>query len=78
MLFIPLTEYLIETAGWETAWIVLAIVGMGMIVPLAVIFVRRQPEDMGLFPDGDTDPGSVEHEADTPGADSDKISWTVS
>jgi MFS family permease len=29
LLFIPLNEYLIETVGWETAWITLAIVGMG-------------------------------------------------
>ncbi|MXY21975.1 MAG: MFS transporter [Dehalococcoidia bacterium] len=72
MLFIPLTEYLIETVGWETAWMILAIAGMGVLVPLAAILVRRQPEDMGLFPDGDMDPDLAER------ADSDESSWTVS
>ncbi|MXX53168.1 MAG: MFS transporter [Dehalococcoidia bacterium] len=78
MLFFPLTEYLIETVGWETAWIILAITGMGILVPLAVIFVRRQPEDMGLLPDGDVDPDPTEHDSDTQGADSEEFSWTVS
>ena len=72
MLFIPLTEYLIETVGWETAWMILAIAGMGVLVPLAAILVRRQPEDMGLLPDGDMDPDLAER------ADSDESSWTVS
>ena len=72
MLFIPLTEYLIETVGWATSWMVLAIVGMGILVPLAAIFVRRHPEDMGLRPDGNMDPDSAER------ADSDESSWSVS
>ena len=52
MIFVPLTQYFIDIWGWRTAWIVLAIIGMGIIVPLALVFVRRRPEDMGLEPDG--------------------------
>ena len=52
MIFVPLTQYFIDIWGWRTAWIVLAIIGMGIIVPLALVFVRRRPEDMGLQPDG--------------------------
>ena len=52
MIFVPLTQYFIDIWGWRTAWIVLAIIGMGIIVPLALIFVRRRPEDLGLQPDG--------------------------
>lgn len=50
MVFVPLTQYLIDAVGWEMAWIILAIIGMGVIVPLTAIFVRRQPEDMGAAP----------------------------
>ena len=78
MLFVPLTQYLIDTVGWEMAWIILAIIGMGVIVPLAAIFVRRQPEDMGLLPDGDIDPDSAEHGSGAQGAASLEVSWSVS
>ncbi len=49
MIFVPLTQYIIDTAGWEMAWIILSITGMVVVVPLTGIFVRRQPEDMGLL-----------------------------
>ncbi len=75
MLFVPLTQYLIDGVGWRMAWIVLAIMGVGVIVPLAAIFVRRQPEDMGLLPDGDIDPQAVERQSH--GAHT-EVSWTVS
>ena len=52
LIFVPLTQVLIDAFGWRTAWILLALVGAGLIVPLALIFVRRQPEDLGLLPDG--------------------------
>ena len=52
VLFVPLTQILIDEVGWRMAWVVLAIIGVAVIVPLAAIFVRRQPEDMGLTPDG--------------------------
>ena len=52
VLFVPLTQILIDTVGWRVAWIILAIIGVSVIVPLAAIFVRRQPEDLGLVPDG--------------------------
>jgi sugar phosphate permease len=55
LLFVPLSQILIDGFGWRTAWVILAILGAGLIVPLALVFVRREPEDMGLRPDGETD-----------------------
>ena len=52
MVFVPLTQYFIDAWGWRTAWIVLAILGISIIVPLSLIFLRRRPEDMDLLPDG--------------------------
>ncbi|MBI2938818.1 MAG: MFS transporter [Chloroflexi bacterium] len=52
LIFVPLSQVFIDTVGWRNAWILLAVVGAGLIVPLSLIFVRRQPEDLGLLPDG--------------------------
>jgi MFS family permease len=37
----------------------LAILGAGIIIPLSILFVRREPEDMGLLPDGDPTPAEA-------------------
>ena len=79
MLFVPLTQLLIDEVGWRMAWIILATIGVTVIVPLAAIFVRRQPEDMGLLPDGDIAPDSVDQGSDnTSRGASGEVSWTVS
>ncbi len=59
IIFVPLTQVFIDAWGWRQTWFVLAIIGVGVIVPLAVIFVRRQPEDMGLLPDGAASPAEL-------------------
>ena len=79
MVFVPLTQMFIDWWGWETAWVVLAAIGVSVIAPLAAIFVRRQPEDMGLLPDGDSmheTTGENEGEASTSEI-VDEVSWTV-
>ncbi len=51
-LMAPLVQLVISGAGWRSAWLLL---GGGMLV-LGVIpcawLIRRQPEDLGLLPDG--------------------------
>jgi cyanate permease len=49
---VPLTQILIDEYGWRATWVILAAIGAGLIVPLSMIFMRRQPEDIGLLPDG--------------------------
>ena len=51
VVFVPLTQVLIDGFGWKTAWFLLAGVGAAVVLPLAML-VRRQPEDLGLLPDG--------------------------
>ena len=74
LLFIPLTQVLINEIGWRGAWLVLASIGICVIVPLALIFVRRQPEDLGMDPDGGIPPASDLREGS---AQRDEVSWTV-
>ena len=41
----------INTFGWRDAWMILGFASLALMVPLALL-VKRQPEDMGLYPDG--------------------------
>jgi OFA family oxalate/formate antiporter-like MFS transporter len=52
VIFVPATQMLIDAFGWRQAIILLGLVGGGAIVPLALLFIRRQPEDLDLLPDG--------------------------
>ncbi len=78
LVFIPLTQFLINVGGWEMAWIVLAVIGIGVVVPLTGVFVRRQPEDIGLLPDGAVARDSEDGDSGEPVAASEEVSWTVS
>ena len=77
LLFIPLTQVLINEIGWRGAWIVLAVIGVCVIVPLAAIFVRRQPEDIGLEPDGGPPVQTGSDTDATPRSALLEVSWTV-
>lgn len=81
LVFLPLTQVLIDLFGWRSAWIILASAGAGLIVPLALLFVRRQPEDLGLLPDGAAAPGPARSTAHprrrvAPAERLDERSWT--
>ena len=50
----PLASLLTDSVGWRSAWLVFgALIWVVVIVPAAFI-MKRQPEDIGLLPDGDT------------------------
>ena len=76
VLFVPLTQFLIDGVGWQAAWVVLAIIGVAVIVPLSSVFVRRQPEDMGLLPDGAASPSTGDN-GPRGREPADEVSWTV-
>jgi MFS family permease len=48
----PLLQSVIETSGWRAACIVLAVLCL-LLVPLNFLLQRKDPESMGLQPDGD-------------------------
>ena len=50
-LFTPGTEYLIDAYNWRIAYIVLAILTFATI-PMIVTFMRQNPLDLNLHPDG--------------------------
>jgi MFS family permease len=77
IIFIPLTQILISSVGWRQAWIILAIIGVTVVLPLSLIFIRRQPEDMGLYPDGISPAKENSINPDSNIIFHDEVSWTV-
>ena len=47
----PIIGAVIAISGWRTAWLVVAAVFFGLLLPFSFLTARR-PEDMGLLPDG--------------------------
>ena len=54
MAMAPVIGLLIATAGWRQTWGIMGVTLMLLMVPTVFLFMRRQPEDMGLRPDGDS------------------------
>ena len=59
LLIIPGVEYLIGGSGWRAAYIVLAVLALATI-PIILRFLRMNPEDLQLLPDGGSSPSSSE------------------
>ena len=53
MVMAPIIGLLIVTVGWRQTWALMGIALLVVMVPIVLLLVRRQPEDMGLKPDGD-------------------------
>jgi len=57
---VPLTQYVIDQAGWRTAFLVLGGLVYLLLFPATAVFLRHTPQDMNLRPDGAA-PMSGEH-----------------
>jgi MFS family permease len=84
LIFAPLTAYLIESIGWRNATVILGIVG-GVVVLLVALLIRRKPEDIGQFIDGNSiqvpdidnnGPIEGEQQQDDPDETLEEYSWT--
>ncbi len=62
IIFVPLTVFVIATAGWRTMFIIFAVVSWLVVIIPSAILMRRRPEDMGLYPDG-IEPGAAKTES---------------
>lgn len=49
----PIVYLIIATGGWRSAWEVMGIAVWVILIPPALLLVRRSPESVGLLPDGD-------------------------
>jgi MFS family permease len=63
IVFAPASQYLIEHLGWRRAYDVLALSVVVLVLPPVIAFMRRDPADMGLLPDGEPPPADGDREA---------------
>lgn len=52
-LFPNLIQFLIPRVGWRGAYVILAAIVVGVMVPVGWVFYREKPELYGEFPDGE-------------------------
>lgn len=51
-----LAQWLIDGWGWRTAYAGMALLCLGVALPVVALLLRDSPEDCGLWPDGDPAP----------------------
>ena len=54
LLLVPFGQYLMEATNWRVTWVALGLLVLLLAVPLAFVFLRNDPSEKGLLPDGDT------------------------
>jgi MFS family permease len=54
VIYIPLAGRLVQAQGWRGALVTLALIVAVGTIPLHALALRRQPQDLGLLPDGRT------------------------
>jgi MFS family permease len=59
IVFAPLMQYLIGRVGWRGAFVVAAMIVVVLVIPLVLAFMRRDPADLGLQPDGTVAAGAT-------------------
>ncbi|MEE8442259.1 MAG: MFS transporter, partial [Dehalococcoidia bacterium] len=79
MVMAPLIGWLIVVVGWRHAFAVLGVILMVMMIPPVLLFMKRQPEDMGLLPDGDTPEPQTRQSEGSAGTSpaSQETAWTL-
>ncbi len=66
MIAFPIVGSVVQSRGWRTAWLGVGAGILAGLVPLALLLVRRNPESIGLVPDGVTpEPGTANAEPAT-------------
>lgn len=62
LIFMPFTQTLIDQIGWRQTWLVLAVIGVVVICPLTLMWMRREPEDHDQQPDGGVTDANALHQ----------------
>ena len=52
-LLVLVTDSLISLVGWRLTWVILGLLVLALVMPVAFVLLRDDPEEMGLRPDGD-------------------------
>jgi sugar phosphate permease len=76
-IFPPLIHTLITQIGWRDTWVVLGIIVWVLLIPVAILLIRRSPESVGLHPDGATAPVASTTDAEQPTVVQGADDWTL-
>ena len=52
LIFLPALAWIVQSHGWRYAAVTVAVVAIGIVLPLVALLMRDRPEDVGLFPYG--------------------------
>jgi MFS family permease len=56
LVMVPMTQFLIDQFGWRWTFVVTGCLLLFVLVPANALLQRRNPDDVGQFPDGDAAP----------------------
>lgn len=73
----PVIQRLVAAVGWRDTWVILGLMVWLLVIVPAGLFMRRQPEDMGLLPDGDNPGTTVQREAVRSLTPGEQTTWTL-
>jgi len=59
LLLVPFAMYLLQATNWRVTWAALGLMVLVLGVPLAWLLLRDDPAQLGLQPDGDSDPATA-------------------
>ena len=60
---VPLMRLIIDSAGWEAAFIISAITVAAVLLPLGLLLIRNDPADVGAMADGELPSTDEAHQA---------------
>jgi MFS family permease len=60
LLLVPFGMYLLQATNWRITWVVLGALVLLLAVPLGFLFLKDDPAQMGLYPDGDPAPPNTD------------------
>ena len=56
LLLVPLGMFLLEATSWRVTWATMGVLVLALALPMAYFFLRNDPAELGLNPDGDLEP----------------------
>ena len=56
LVFVPLAQFIISRLGWRMAYCVLAGIVLAVVLPINAVFQRKNPKEIGAYPDGGRNP----------------------
>ena len=77
MVLAPMTGQIVDTVGWRTGYLSLAVITLVLVIPFCGLLIRRSPQEMGLLPNGLSE-GKAPQEGDAHGeSPAPMVVWTV-